>query len=378
MTQAVLKEEMPAGRKLCWGSLGAGSLGLATGLAAVAVEISRNYEFGAAKGPIVGATYALFAVGLAVVPAIAQKAGWNAMLRTLFAVCMAMTAYFGVAYYSAGILAKADAAKTRMAAYRDARAEIAAAQKARDDAEAEATAIAETASVEDLLAIVARERELAQIEAKDRGGRGKLAKAHEDAEQAAMTRVPAARAKAAALARADAASARLAKARDDAKGGTVTTAPLATLIAEQTGGNAELIASAIDLGEPLFMVLGMLFFAALIDKSLSTLICGLGRREVVAELPAAPAAKLAQKAKAKPQAPLSDCELIALFIGQLRMGQGELTPKELYSHFCVFWMARASERALPSHRTLASSLTAKGVARNRRGGQTRYEVALAA
>jgi hypothetical protein len=373
MKQTQQKETTPT-RRLRLGDIVAGALGLAVGLAAIAIEVARNYEFGSSRGGVVGCTYALFAIGLAVVPAVAHRAGWTPLLRVLFAVCFVLTGFFGVSYYSAGILDKANAARTAMAAYRDARSAIETAERDHAAAMAEANRITESASVADLQEIVRRERELQQIEARDRGGRGARARAHEEAEAAALGRIGPARAKADALARAAEAQHRLDQARKDAKGGAVTAAPLATLVAAQIGGNAETIGSTIDIGEPIAMVLGMLLFAALIDKSLTTLVGGLGvRRETECRL--APQ----QKPQKKQRRQLTDPELIELFIKTwLQPGAGEIAFGMLYDRFTEFWISHAPGRPAPTKQAISRALTAAGIGKNSRGGTKRVEAAIAA
>lgn len=62
-------------------------------------------------------------------------------------------------------------------------------------------------------------------------------------------------------------------------------APLASLMAMQTGGSAQDYAAGMDIGEPIALVLCMLLFASLIHPSLCAIKEGLGFEGEVEPLP---------------------------------------------------------------------------------------------
>lgn len=387
----------PPKRKRQWGDVSVGALGVALGMTAIGIEIVRNYEFGAVKGPVVGFTYALFAVGLAAVPAVAQKAGWNAMLRTLFAACFGLTGYFGVAYYAQGILDKANAARNATAQYLDARSAIEAAERERAQALGEAVKIAELAAPEQLMKL-AEQADKAASQAdtdadKEAGNqfcgpicRGHREKADGYRKEATTTRerLALAQAKQAALARASEAQQRLDRAREDAKGGAVEAAPIATLIAMQANGDAQAIAGFLDFAEPVAMVLAMLLFAALIDRSLAMVISGLGFANAPVE---AKEVRLSHESgdsalEPKPELRSSTDSVAASSEGRIALfakrclSEGECSGAELQEAFAEWWRMEFPGDLCPSMVAVSRALTGAGITKEKRGGRVRYSAGL--
>jgi hypothetical protein len=360
--------------RIRWGCVSVGLLGLTPGLAAIGIELARNWQYGMTSGgTVVAATYALFAVGLAVIPGIAARRGWNVGLACLMAGCMAMTGFFGLSYYAGGILEKANAARTATLQYRDAREAMADARRAIEDAridagraQAAADAIAENTPSAELqrLADAAMARRNTEGSA-ERGGCGRICKAAEQDAADYLRRKGDASAKEAALARVVAAQARMseAQARLDAEKvkadrGAVDASPLATLAAAQLGGDAQAIAAHIDTFEPIAMVALMLLFASLVHPSLLILLDGFrghGGEKPEAAKTETPAAKATARRGRKP---MTVEERILQFAAEkLRAGIGEITGGELYEAFAEWWRIVCPGVTMPSMVTVAKLLT---------------------
>lgn len=389
VNEAKTPERRSRFRDICYGDLFVGSAGLGLGVAAVTIEIMRNYEFGASKGPVVACSYALFAIGLATVPAVAQKHGWTVFLRVLLVVCMSLTGYFGISYYAKGILDKANAARNATLQYQDARQEVSAAERDRATAQAEADAIGETAPSVSLQRLYDDAKARRDAEATDpkRGARcGENCRKAEKEATGLLDRLGQAQAKEAALARVTAAQTRLDRGKSDAKNGAIEGNAVATLVAMQTGANADAIAGGIDIGEPVIMVIGMLFFAAMIDSSLRVFISGLGiRREVSAsgeEIGAATKGQRPPKPEKKlprGRKPRTQEEWIMQFAGErLRPGAGEVTGGQVMESFSDWWRGTCPGQTLPSMNVVSAILTEKaGIKKAKRGGKVRYEAGFA-
>jgi hypothetical protein len=233
-----------------------------------------------------------------------------------------------------------------------------------------------------------RERELAQIEAKDRGGRGKNAKAHEDAETAALARVPAARAKAEALGRMNAAQARLDEAQAATKAGPAEVSMLATIIGGQLGRAPADVARSIALVTTLASIAVTLVMALLAEQATLLIMKGLALQGVGREQEAQQAGEVL-RAPALPvetekptrvaprgRKPLTPEERIERFIAEhVKLGQlgGEIRVSEFYNEFMTWWKCHVPMQPVPKQRTLSLAMSKRGLASVKRGGVMRYE-----
>ena len=372
MKQAQQKEATKAPRKLCLASLTVGTALAGIAGTAMLIDLRNNQAFGAKISPELGLVMALAAVALTALPAAAALLGrwdWRLKYGTAFAVTLTVLA--AVSAYSekqgAEILARQGAGD----AYRQAQANAEAARKELAEANAEAATIAETATVADLEALVAHHRGLAQTEANDRGGRGKLAKGHEEAVEVALARVPAARAKAATTARATAAQARLDRAQGEIKAGPAEVSMLATVIAGRIGQAPEEIARAIALGTTLASIAVTLIMALLAEQATTLIMQGFGMSAVANGHQKPQEAATAPK-RVEPFS-LTAEQRLAMFIGQALRREGETTAGQLYETFSEWWRVNAPGELIPSHVALSRALEAAGITKERRAGKVRYQ-----
>ena len=180
---AVAKDALSSKPKRCYGSLGVGLVLAGIAATAMTVDLRNNYGFGVKISPELGMVMGLAAIALTALPAAAALlARWDWRLKAGTAFAIFLTVVAAISAYSEKqgheILARQSAGD----AYRQARIDADAARRDVAEAKAKADSIGETASVGDLREIVRHERELAQREISDRGGRGNLAKKHEEAE----------------------------------------------------------------------------------------------------------------------------------------------------------------------------------------------------
>jgi hypothetical protein len=360
------QKETPGKRKLCLASLAAGAIGASLAAWALKIDATNNFHLGAQFSPEAAQGMIMAAIGVGVIPVLAVLNGWDRWLRITWTFAVALTIIAAVASYidrQGNDISAKQGAHDR---YQQAQADAAAARKDLAEAKAEAAAISEGAAVADLMEIVKRERELAQVESKDRGGRGKLAKAHEDAEKAALDRVPAARAKEAATDRAKQAQARLDAAQGETKAGPVNQNPLALAIAEATGQKPEdaarLMASLISV----ILISMTVTMGMLVDASAKLIRKGLGfgqpGQPKPEESPAPPqtdehraARKLAMLAS------MSDDERLDHFVATVArpfVAAKPITAKELYRILAEWWIERLPGVATPSQRKLAERMKA--------------------
>ena len=215
-------------------------------------------------------------------------------------------------------------------------------------------AIAETASVGDLEGLAAFQREQIAKETTDRGGCGANCRKAEDALNVVLARIPAARARDAALARASAAERRLESAKVEAKTGPAEPSMLAGYIAHQTGRDAAEIARTIALATTAFAILATLLMAGLAHQAVSLITQGLGMPMQTAaktalpevgqvasttqvERAEAPGAKLRRTAHSVPSIPVE--QGMPAFASETFRAGVELTGAEVYELFAAWWRA---------------------------------------
>ena len=324
------------------------------------------------------------AIGVGIIPILAVLNGWDKWLRITWTFAVALTIIAAVASYMDRQGNDISAKKGAHDRYEQAQADAATARKELADAKAQADAITEAASVDDLMTMVNRHRELAATESKDRGGRGKLAKGHEEAEQAALARVPAARAKAAAAERSRQAQARLDAAQGETKAGPTSQNPLALAIATATGtapeDAARILASVISI----ILISMTVTMGMLVDASAKLMRKGLGFGQPGHQEPEpakATAPKAARAAKSVILAAMDDNGRLDHFIRTEALPVLNKTPlssKQLHALLEEWWMQRLPGIGTPSQRHLAERLKAAGLRSVKVRGVMTYGAALAA
>ena len=347
-------------RKLCYGRLLSGGALLGMSAGAMAIDVMNNVSYGWKTEPVLGAVFGLGAIGLTVIPMAAARDGWNMAMRAGTLVCAVVTIAAAASAYMETQGAELDHKQGASLAYETAQANAAAAGKELADARAEAAAIAEMASVADLQAIVQTARDLAQTEAKDRGGRGKLAKAHEDKVQATLDRIPEARRREAAVARAEKAQALIDAAQGEAKGGPVEVSKLGSAVARYIGGTSEEAAKQIAMAMSALAITLTVILALLAEKATKLIIAGIGTKPEPMKEEAAPdrteeraARKLAMLAA------MSNQERIDHFVQTIAKPLIEaqpMTAKALYEALAQWWLERLPGIPAPSQRKLAERM----------------------
>jgi hypothetical protein len=182
----------------------------------------------------------------------------------------------------------ADARKAADAAYQSARRDEAAAREEEQVAHAEAAAIGETGSVDELQALADRAQKAADeqnMAAKVVGQLCAAVKRCRQAEEALTTatkRLGEAKTKAAALERAEAARERIQKARAAAKGGPASSPLSAMWIAARGGWQADEVAASIDVGLAVLIIAVTQLFAFCAHPAVRLIVSGLERPANVA------------------------------------------------------------------------------------------------
>jgi hypothetical protein len=376
--------------KLCHASLAVGLLLGSIALAAMRIDVLNNYEYGVQISHELAGVMVLAAIGVTALPAAAALRGWDWLLRLGTAASVLLTVWAAVSAYAdkqgKDILAR----QATSAAYEAAQADAAAARQEMSQARAEAAAIAETSSVADLEELAAFQRELIGKESNQRGGCGPNCRKAEEVLKLVFARMPAARAKEAAIARIQAAERRLDGAKGEAKAGPAEPSMLAGYIAHRTGRDAVEIARTIALATTGFAIVVTLLMAGLAHQAVSLVMLGLGVPvQIVTKAShpdggeAAPARKKTRDAAAKARArkmpktrrPVPAEQQIAVFVRETFRPGVELTGAEVYELFSAWWRAHCSGELMPSQSVLSVALVEAGINREKRGGKIRYSEA---
>jgi hypothetical protein len=365
MKQAKQMEAPQQKRKLCLASLSAGALGFGLAAWALKVDAMNNYELGAQFSHEAAQGMVMAALALAIVPILAALGGgWDRWLRITFWVAVTLTVVSAISAYADKQGKLINATEGEHGRYEQAQLDAAAARKEIAEARAEAATIAETASVADLQAMVDHHGTIAATEAKDRGGRGKFAKAAEEAQAAALARVPAARAKATATDRANQAQIRLDRSQDVTKSGPANQSPLAVAIAAKTGQTPAEAARSIALTVSGLLIALTILSGLLVDQSVKLIAKGLGYGQQEAQEAATGAKQVeprvtAPKSKVAMLATMSNDERLDHFIkteaSQLLTAK-PISSKELYELFSVWWLSRLPGAEAPKQRKLAERM----------------------
>lgn len=327
----------------------AGVAGLLLSVAAAGFETARNVAYGWESTWAHAAVFGLFGVGMIATPVIVKMAGvgYDAWSRALKYTCYAVTAWCGLCFFADDITKALSHTQQAAAAYEQAKArasdasaeragilaeragilaDIKTAEAERRAAQERADAVKVSGTAADLEARAKAARRAANLcerscrpqekAAADATAAADLAKAR-DAEQA---KANAASTRKAALERRvdelDAKAGRLEKRGDDAsemaKAGPAEMPGKVRLIAMSAGMSDAQASAYVALGEPLFLVFGMLLFVALNEPALRCLTRYYAPGEAVeanaaatAKAAPAPTSRLARLAAMPVRAPLT-------------------------------------------------------------------------
>jgi hypothetical protein len=261
----------------------AGVLLLAAPAIGLWVDIGNNWAFGLTVSHEAAIVLAAAAIGVAGFPALAGIQGWNGLLASCFALCFAVTVGAAFLAYTGKQGQTADARKVMAATYEAARRDETAAREEEQAARTEAAAIGEAGSVDELQALADRAQKAADeqnLAAKTAGQLCATVKRCRQAEEALTTatkRLGEAKAKAAALERAEAARGRIQKARAAAKGGPASSPLSAMWIAARGGWQADEVAASIDVGLAVLIIAVTQLFAFCAHPAVRLIVSGLDR-----------------------------------------------------------------------------------------------------
>lgn len=257
----------------------AGTLLAAICLAGLRIDILNNWNYGLTVSHELAGVLVLAAIGVAALPAVAGLRGWSWLYGLGTAGCVILTVMAAFLAYTARQGEVAAARQTSADGYESARRDEADARRDEGEARAEASAISETASVDELK-LLADEAKAKAGREEGRGGCLGKCEAAKDAHAAAVGRLGQAKAKAAALNRAEAARQRVRAAQDRAKGGSAPLPMSSVWIAAQTGWKPAEVAQSIDVGFALLSILVTQLFAALGHPAVKLIAWGVERPAV--------------------------------------------------------------------------------------------------
>jgi hypothetical protein len=271
-------------------------------LAGLRIDILNNWNYGASISHELAGVLVLAAIGVAALPAVAGFKGWSWLYGLGTAGCVILTVMAAFLAYTARQGEVAVAQQTSADGYESARQDEADARQDEGTARAEAAAIAESASVDELQLLVEAAKAKADRES-GRGGCLSKCEAAKDAHAALIGRLGQAKAKAAALDRAETARQRVQAAQGRAKGGLAALPMSAVWIAAQTGWKPAEVAQSIDVGFALLSTLMTQIFAALGHPAVKLIMWGVERpkSEIDRDLKTAPALLTPARPKSAPR-----------------------------------------------------------------------------
>ncbi len=259
-------------------------------VAGLRIDILNNWQYGATVSHELAGVLVLAAIGVAALPAVAGMKGWSWLFGLGTAGCIILTVMAAFLAYTARQGEVAAARQTSADGYESARRDEADARRDEGEARAEAAAISELATVDELKLLVDAAKAKADREAERGGCLGKC-EAAKDAYAALIGRLGQTKAKAAALDRAETARQRVKTAQQRAKGGSARLPMSAVWIAAQTGWKPAEVAQTIDVGFALLSILVTQIFAALGHPAVKLIMWGIERskHEIDRDLKPAPA-----------------------------------------------------------------------------------------
>jgi hypothetical protein len=380
-------------RHILWNKVALGGFIGSLAAGATAIDIANNHAYGTSISPTMAAVMTLAALGLTAIPGVAAIRGWSALRLTGAAICFVTTAYCAVNAYAARQSVQILAAETASTAYADARQAIEDARREAKAARADAEAIAEKLPSAELQRLFDAANQRVQDESTDikRGAKcGDLCRQAERERDGYSPRIAQAKARDAALARAESAEARLANATDDAKAGDAEPNMIASAIAGRYGLDAHETARTIALIMAGLGIAVTLIMACYMHDAVSLIAEGWrGELVPVQAFPAADVRK-PQAIETEPIAvlPLGETERLPLLQKALEpraqvelfvrdrireMRGSEVTAGQLYDAF-LSWSAQHLQ-GVPVLNSTAFGLAARsaGLQKARRGGRTRYQ-----
>lgn len=418
-------------REIHWGWTLYGASVCLVSLYCIALESGRNFIFGikSTSDPlhafITGSTLALAAMMLLIVQVIAQRSGWSTRRLLFYALCMAVTGYCGLDYYSGDIRARVREATQSTAKVDGARSDLADAIRERDDAQDDqrraqkiADGFAENTPAQTLQGLADKADQLARDETTDekRGKKcGDICRAAERERDGYLKRIPDAKAKEEAQRRADDARDRAAKARDRiaAARPTAHLGPVeASSMAETVGGilsiNTVTYANWEGIALPVALVVLPLFGAGLWGEGFGRLMHGLGfdraesaeaqpkGLEVVAppdkgakvisietakhrrKPPATIEAKVIEVVKKIAPKKLTERERQIALAQEIfiRSDAAGMSAADVLKHYVDEHVKRLADVPVPKKNAVSQVMEDAGFTKDRKSGPTRYHVAL--
>ena len=271
-------------------------------LAGLRIDILNNWHYGATVSHELAGVLVLAAIGVGALPAVAGMKGWSWLYGLGTAGCVILTVMAAFLAYTARQGEVAAARQTSADGYESARRDEVDARRDEGEARAEAAAISESASVDELVLLVEAAKAKAGRE-EGRGGCLGKCEAAKDAYAALIGKLGQAKAKAAALDRAEAARQRVQAAQGRAKGGSAPLPMSAIWIAAQTSRKAAEVAQSIDIGFALLSILVTQIFAALGHPAVKLIMWGVEQPkvEIDRDLRPAPASLAPPRPKPAPK-----------------------------------------------------------------------------
>jgi hypothetical protein len=274
-------------------------------VAALRIDILNNWHYGVTVSHELAGVLVLAAIGVAALPAVAGLRGWSWLYGLGAAGCVALTVMAAFLSYTAKQGEIAAARQTSADSYASARRDEADARRDEKEARVEAAAISETASADEL-ALLADEAKAKAGREEGRGGCLGKCELAKDAHAALIGRLGQAKAKAAALDRAEAARQRVVVAQGRAHGGSARLPMSATWIAAHAGWDAAEVAQSIDIGFSLLSIIVTQVFALLGHPAVKLVMWGIERPQPTSQsaapapvrtVPAAQSRKVAMRSK---------------------------------------------------------------------------------
>jgi hypothetical protein len=367
----------------------AGLLLAAFSAAGLWVDVDNNWSYGSTVSHEAAIVLAAAAIGVAAFPAVAAVRGWSALLAAGTAVCLVLTVGAAFLAYTAKQGETADARRGTAEAYRSAKQDEQDARAQETAARAEAAAIAELVSAAELELLAERARKTADEAAERAKVQGVLCiqvtrcRQADEALAAITQRLGRAKAKAAALRRADQARGRMEQAQDRAKAGTPTSAPLSAMwIAAQGGWKAEEVDASMNVGLAVMMILLTQILAWCAHPAVKCIIWGLERPAAttapasaqVAEPATMPVAERQPKAAPRPRqraartAPAAVVEQVQAWADASLMARsgGVLPAGEVFATFQAETATDISQAAF------GAAMVDAGFSKAKRGGKVVY------
>lgn len=355
-----------APRRIQWGKVFLGGFIGSLAAGATAIDVVNNHDYGASISPAMAAVMILAALGLTAIPAVAAIRGWGSLRMVGTAVCLLTSAYCAANAYAARQSAQILAAEATSRAYVDAREAIETAKGEAEAARSEAAAITEPMPSSELQRLYddARARRDAETDAK-RGGCGPICKKAEAEMPEFLARLGQAKAREAALARAEKAETRLAEAKQAAKAGDAEPNMIASAIAARYGLDAHQVTRNIALIMSMLGIAVTLCVACYMHDAVCLIVEGI-RGEAKPEPTKEPTPSAPRTMKASRPvilAGMTNDKRLDHFIKTQALpllAEKPFSSKELHALLKEWWMERLPGIEAPKQRKLAERMKVAG------------------